>query len=237
MRLERGFHRPPRRRSICEQQKRLTTLIDRFSSGSINVTTFLRSVGYAFSRLGDQPGEEAIQVSATTNERLSVDNDDTGNGAPVDQLSVDQSPMDQSTVDQPPQSSVANTTPIRRRQLRNLASRRSRPTATTATASAATMTATPAALAAAETTATPPVATAAASATATIETVAMLPEPTPLDCPVCYFAKFNTVIIPCGHCTCAECFQKIMQSNVVHGQYRRCPICRGDILGYHKLHF
>ena len=100
MRLERGFRRPRRRRSVNEQQKRLTTLIERFSSGTINVATFLRSLGYAFSRLGD-----AATDGSSADQLLSVDQSTVGQPTvdqrTMDQRTVDQPTVDQSAVDQP----------------------------------------------------------------------------------------------------------------------------------------
>jgi tetratricopeptide (TPR) repeat protein len=40
------------------------------------------------------------------------------------------------------------------------------------------------------------------------------------ECPICYEEKLN-IDLNCGHCFCKDCYQKIVDNDVV-----RCPICR-----------
>ena len=55
------------------------------------------------------------------------------------------------------------------------------------------------------------------------------------ECPICYETDANpTIIIPCGHTTCGECFQKLIdparaaQAGNESGS-ARCPHCRGTV--------
>ncbi|KAF9731067.1 hypothetical protein PMIN06_011442 [Paraphaeosphaeria minitans] len=55
------------------------------------------------------------------------------------------------------------------------------------------------------------------------------------ECPICYESDINpTIIIPCGHHTCGECFQKLIDPSraIQEGNENstpKCPHCRGTL--------
>ncbi|KAL5381591.1 hypothetical protein DPSP01_007040 [Paraphaeosphaeria sporulosa] len=55
------------------------------------------------------------------------------------------------------------------------------------------------------------------------------------ECPICYESDINpTIIIPCGHTTCGECFQKLIDPSraIQEGNENstsKCPHCRGTL--------
>ncbi|KAJ4357197.1 uncharacterized protein N0V89_001772 [Didymosphaeria variabile] len=55
------------------------------------------------------------------------------------------------------------------------------------------------------------------------------------ECPICYEADINpTIIVPCGHHTCGECFQKLIDPTraIQDGNENgatKCPECRGSL--------
>jgi hypothetical protein len=67
------------------------------------------------------------------------------------------------------------------------------------------------------------------------DVVKRLTETDSFECPICYETDANpTIIIPCGHTTCGECFQKLIdpsravREGIEHGS-ARCPHCRGTL--------
>ncbi|KAF2731621.1 hypothetical protein EJ04DRAFT_442691 [Polyplosphaeria fusca] len=67
------------------------------------------------------------------------------------------------------------------------------------------------------------------------EVVNRLKDQDGFECPICLDATKNpTIIMPCGHTTCGECFQKILEPGnaVQEGNERvvpKCPHCRGTL--------
>ncbi|PSN71662.1 hypothetical protein BS50DRAFT_569313 [Corynespora cassiicola Philippines] len=51
------------------------------------------------------------------------------------------------------------------------------------------------------------------------------------ECPICFEAEPNpTVVIPCGHTLCGECFQKLVDPSMNEdGNSAKCPHCRGSL--------
>jgi hypothetical protein len=224
LRLDRGFRQNRRRRSIGEQQKRITTLMADMRSGRKDVPTFLRSVAHSFCRYTEQLEEVADQVMVNNEESSVVDQrDHSDQQAPTD---IDR-PGGSSSTDQQ-QSENRTATP---RRLRELPSRRNRRTETTATE------ATPAMATAMATAATSAMVTSATVATAPPGTIANSALSTSNDCPVCLQSKSDTAIIPCGHCACASCIRQLMCTVVPAGTSQRCPVCRTNIRDIMKLHF
>ncbi|KAF2677579.1 hypothetical protein K458DRAFT_423835 [Lentithecium fluviatile CBS 122367] len=72
------------------------------------------------------------------------------------------------------------------------------------------------------------------------DVVKRLTETDSFECPICYETDANpTIIIPCGHTTCGECFQKLIDPSraVREGNESggaKCPHCRG-ILSSEKI--
>jgi len=77
----------------------------------------------------------------------------------------------------------------------------------------------------------------------TEDVVNRLIETDSFECPICYETDANpTIIIPCGHTTCGECFQKLMDPSraVLEGNESasaRCPHCRGALSSEHITDF
>jgi hypothetical protein len=67
------------------------------------------------------------------------------------------------------------------------------------------------------------------------DVVNRLTETDSFECPICYETDANpTIIIPCGHTTCGDCFQKLIDPSraVREGNESasaRCPHCRGAV--------
>ncbi|KAF2471084.1 uncharacterized protein BDR25DRAFT_224278 [Lindgomyces ingoldianus] len=69
----------------------------------------------------------------------------------------------------------------------------------------------------------------------THDVVVRLKESPGFDCPICLDATQNpTIFLPCGHTTCGECFQKLVDPTMVQddreeGSAPKCPHCRGSL--------
>lgn len=50
-------------------------------------------------------------------------------------------------------------------------------------------------------------------------------------CTICLDRKIDTVILPCGHCSCVVCILRILERNP------KCPFCKYKIKNYQKLYF
>lgn len=68
------------------------------------------------------------------------------------------------------------------------------------------------------------------------DVVTRLREADGFECPICLEADLNpTIIIPCGHTCCGECFQKLIDPTLAiregheDGTGARCPHCRGTL--------
>ena len=212
-RLGRGCRRARRRRSMDEQQKRLTTLMENYSSGRItDVLTFLRSVGHAFARYNTELGVELVEADQSVPSTSVL----TGGTVPS---AITASDDDSDVLPDLPSISVAtatiNATPRRRstRQLRN----RSRATATSTVHQAPTTRAA----------SIPPTAVA----NVPVERVS-----TAMDCPVCLSCICDSVILPCAHCACVSCINRLM-TQTPRGSGVRCPVCRGEMSNFVNLIF
>ncbi|ORY14184.1 SNF2 family N-terminal domain-domain-containing protein [Clohesyomyces aquaticus] len=73
------------------------------------------------------------------------------------------------------------------------------------------------------------------------DVVARLKESMGFECPICFDATQNpTIFMPCGHTSCGECFQKLIdparavQEGREDGSAAKCPHCRG-LLSANKI--
>ena len=227
LRTENGFRRKLKRRSTIEHVKRLTSLMSDLRSGSKDVTAFLRGVGHAFGGqllpiegggLEDVEGLDD-EANVDSNEVIAEPNlaADTAPSLPQRRRQRLRSP-----------NSAAATSPARRRRLRDLPVRRANAASTAAIA--ASEAAPPSAL----TTSNSSPASPAAS-----PVLAASPAPMGPICPVCLVTAADTVIVPCGHCGCINCLQRVMDAagaSVPPGGVG-CPVCRSVIVDIIKLYF
>ena len=204
IRVENGFRRQRRRRSMDEHTRRLTTLMSDLQCGRKDIAEFLRGVGHAFGsdRVDQSEHEDMVMDEGAPDEEaadahVALEEVERNSRAPRRRRRL--------------ASVTADRSPAERRRLRDLPVRR----ATAATASLAA------------TNPSTTVATASSSSPAALRA----------RCPVCLDSEADTVLIPCGHCACVACVNRLMAVPVTRGTNHVCPVCRSVYRDICKLHF
>jgi len=72
------------------------------------------------------------------------------------------------------------------------------------------------------------------AATLDADVVRRLQDAEGFECPICFESEINpTILIPCGHTCCGECFQKLIDparaAQEGNNNGARCPQCRGEL--------
>lgn len=223
LRMERGYRQPRRRRSIDENEKRISTLTQDLTDGRKDISTFLRSVAYTFSKYN-------VPTAVTD----SIDANAAGDVANV---AVVATPNRRRCLrDLPSRRAAASTTAATTTTARSVRPRteiRSRAPATIARPI-------PVRPDAIRPDAVPEVPALPASAAAVSASPATesAPETTiSAECPVCKCGRSDTAIIPCGHCACSSCINVLFGAPSTRGISKTCPVCRSNIRDIMRLHF
>jgi len=179
----------------------------------------IRGVGHAFgadrdnrSEVEDEVGDEGAAEEEAEGADAASEEVEVGNS--TDPTSTDSSQARVAKRRRLASLTTARPSPQRRR-LRDLPSRR----VTAATATLAT-----------ESQVQPAAATNPSTTMAPASGSSSVVDATPsARCPVCMGSEADTALIPCGHCACIACVNKLLAMSGTRGANCLCPVCRTAI--------